>query len=64
MLAVQSPLQKIISLHPSGKSSLQIRSHPTPPEGRIALVTDAGRDAVDAAAFLRAMGLQGESKGL
>ncbi len=38
---VSSPLCKNISLHPSGKSSLQLRaSHPT--EGRIAIVTDAG----------------------
>jgi hypothetical protein len=32
------------------KSNLEL-SHPTPPEGRIMIVTDAGRDAVDAAAF-------------
>jgi hypothetical protein len=32
------------------KSNLQL-SHPTPPEGRIMIVTDAGRDAVDAAAL-------------
>jgi hypothetical protein len=30
-----------------------------PTEGRIAIVTDAGRDAVDAAALKHAMGLQG-----
>jgi hypothetical protein len=47
---VSSPLCKNISLHPSGKSSLQIRAV-SPTEGRIAIVTDAGWDAVDAAAF-------------
>jgi hypothetical protein len=32
------------------KSNLEL-SHPTPPEGRIMIVTDAGRGAVDAAAL-------------
>jgi hypothetical protein len=42
-----SPFAKNIPLSPSGKSSLQARpSRPT--EGRLAIVTDAGRDAVDA----------------
>jgi hypothetical protein len=40
---------KNISLHPSGKSSLQIRAIP-PHKGRFAIVTDAGWDAVNAAA--------------
>jgi hypothetical protein len=48
---VSSPISKNISLHPSGKSSLQIRAIPSHTEGRIAIVTDAGWDAVDAAAF-------------
>jgi hypothetical protein len=44
---LSSPLAKNIPLSPSGKSSLQARpSRPT--EGRLAIVTDAGRDAVDA----------------
>src|SRR6266850_261755 len=45
-----SPLCKNISVFVHPKSNLQL-SQPTPPEGRIAIVTDAGRDAVDAAAF-------------
>jgi hypothetical protein len=48
---LSSPLCKNISLHPSGKSSLQIRAIPPHHKGRIAIVTDAGWDAVDAAAF-------------
>ena len=44
---LSSPFAKNIPLSPSGKSSLQTRpSRPT--EGRLAIVTDAGRDAVDA----------------
>ena len=39
-----------VSTHP--KSHLEL-SHPTPPEGRIMIVTDAGRGAVDAAALAR-----------
>jgi hypothetical protein len=46
---LSSPVCKNISLHPSGKSSLQIRAIPSH-RGRIAIVTDAGWDAVDAAA--------------
>jgi hypothetical protein len=42
------PKNILIPAHP--KSLLEL-SHPTPPEGRIAIVTDAGRDAVDAAAL-------------
>ena len=41
-----------ISVFTHPKSNLQL-SHPTPPEGRIAIVTDAGWDAVDAAALAR-----------
>src|ERR1700681_3963517 len=48
---LSSPLCKNISLHPSGKSSLQIRAIPSHTEGRIAIVTNAGWGAVDAAAF-------------
>jgi hypothetical protein len=48
---VFSPICKNISLHPSGKSSLQVRAIPSHTEGRIAIVTDAGWGAVDAAAF-------------
>jgi hypothetical protein len=47
---LSSPVCKNISLHPSGKSSLQVRAIPSHTEGRIAIVTDAGWDAVDAAA--------------
>src|SRR5712672_2409447 len=43
------PFAKNISLHPSGKSSLELfPSRPT--DGRLAIVMDAGRDAVDATA--------------
>ena len=42
------PKNILVPTHP--KSNLQL-SHPTPPEGRIAIVTDAGGGAVDAAAF-------------
>jgi hypothetical protein len=47
---VSSPLCKNISFHPSGKSSLQLRAIPSHTEGRIAIVTNAGWGAVDAAA--------------
>ena len=48
-ICVSSPLAKNISLSPSGKTSLQVCAiHPD--KGRIAIVTDAGLDAVDAAA--------------
>jgi hypothetical protein len=48
---LSSPSCKNISLNPSGKSSLQIRAIPSHTEGRIAIVTNAGWGAVDAAAF-------------
>ena len=44
-----SDFPKNISVPTPPKSNLQL-SHPTPPEGRIAIVTDAGWGAVDAAA--------------
>src|SRR5712664_2006135 len=44
-----SDFPKNISVFTHPKSILEL-SHPTPPEGRIMIVTDAGRDAVDAAA--------------
>jgi hypothetical protein len=48
---MSSPVRKNISLSPSGKSNLRLApSRPT--EGRLAIVTDAGRDAVDAAVSL------------
>src|ERR1700694_4565041 len=50
LTGLSSPLCKNISLHPSGKSSLQIRAIPSHTEGRIAIVTNAGWGAVDAAA--------------
>src|SRR6266576_3565584 len=45
-----SDIPKNISIPIYPKSHLEL-SHPTPQEGRIMIVTDAGRDAVDAAAF-------------
>src|SRR5882724_6951469 len=47
---VQSPSQKYFA-SPVGQIISTNSRHPTPPEGRIMIVTDAGRDAVDAAAF-------------
>jgi hypothetical protein len=49
---LSSPHAKNISLNPSGKSPLKIRPS-RPQEGRLAIVTDVGRDAVDAAASAR-----------
>src|SRR5713226_1452507 len=47
---VQSPLQKYFA-SPVGQIISTNSRHPTPPEGRIMIVTDAGWVAVDAAAF-------------
>jgi hypothetical protein len=41
------PSEKNISVFPNANHRY-IRSHPVPPKGRIAVVTDAGRVAVDA----------------
>src|ERR1700732_5338103 len=49
---LSSPNSKNIPLNPSGKSPLRIRPS-RPQEGRLAIVTDVGRDAVDAAASAR-----------
>jgi hypothetical protein len=49
---VSSPVAKNNSLSPSGKSSLQIRPSRPTTEERFAIVTDVGRDAVDADALL------------
>ena len=48
---VSSPLCKNISLHPSGKSSLQIRAIPPHNRGVSRSSRTRGGDAVDAAAF-------------
>ena len=45
---VSSPHAKNILLSPSGKSSLRSSRRPAPHEGRFAIVTNAGRDAMDA----------------
>src|SRR5882757_4575497 len=47
---VQSPLQKYFA-SPVGQIISTDSRHPTPPEGRIMIVTNAGWDAVDAVAF-------------
>jgi hypothetical protein len=47
---VESPLQEYFA-SPVGQIISTNSRRPTPLEGRIAIVTDAGRDAVDAAAF-------------
>jgi hypothetical protein len=51
MLPIQSPLAKIFrfSFDPN---HFYISRHPGPLQGRIAIVTDAGRDAVDAGGAL------------
>jgi hypothetical protein len=62
---LSSPLCKNISLHPSGKSSLQIRAIPSREEGRIMIVTNVGMGCGGRGSVLRAMGLQGGlAKGL
>ena len=48
---LSSPIRKNISVFPKSKSNYMIR-RPVPLEGRFAIVTDAGRDAVDADALL------------
>jgi hypothetical protein len=55
---VSSPVCKNKFLLTSPKSSLQA-SPSRPIEGRIAIVTDAGRDVVDAAAHVRANAIAG-----
>jgi hypothetical protein len=60
---VQSPLQKYF-VSPVGQIISTNSRHPTPPEGRIAIVTDAGCGCGGRGSVLRAMGSQGGSKGL
>src|ERR1700682_5603708 len=56
------PKNILVPTHP--KSLLEL-SHPTPPEGRIAIVTDAGCGYGGRGSVLRATGLQGGlAKGL
>jgi hypothetical protein len=55
---LSSPLSKNISVFPKSKSGYMI-SHPVPHEGRIAVVTDAGWDAVDAGCIEREKRSQG-----
>jgi hypothetical protein len=50
---LSSPSRKNIPLSPSGKSALPVRPVLARQEGRIAIVTNVGRDAVDAAASAR-----------
>jgi hypothetical protein len=45
---LSSPFRKNNSLNPSGKSPLPVRPVLSRQEGRIAIVTNAGWDAVDA----------------
>jgi hypothetical protein len=63
MLAVQSPLQKYFA-SPVGQIISTNSRHPTPPEGRIAIVTDAGCGCGGRGSVLRAMGSQGGSRDL
>ena len=46
-ISLSSPLKKNILVFARPKSPAY-NSRPVPPEGRLAIVTDAGRDAVDA----------------
>ena len=56
---LSSPISKNISLSPSGKSVLPARPVLSRQEGRFAVVTNAGWDAVDAAALARKWSSQG-----
>jgi hypothetical protein len=58
---LSSPFSKNISLSPSGKSDLPARPVLSRQEGRFAVVTNAGWDAVDAAASAR-MVIAGRAK--
>ena len=49
-ISVQPRSEKYFA-SPFGRNSFMDSNRPTPHKGRIAIVTDAGRDAVDAAAF-------------
>src|SRR6267378_3957395 len=49
-ISVQPRSEKYFA-SPFGRNSFIDSNHPTPQEGRIMIVTDAGRDAVDAAAL-------------
>jgi hypothetical protein len=55
MLAVQSHLQKYFA-SPVGQIISTNSRHPTPPEGRIAIVTDVGEGCGGRGGVLRAMG--------
>jgi hypothetical protein len=57
---VQSPLQKYFA-SPDGQIISTSSRHPTPQEGRIAIVTDAGCGCGGRGSVLRATGLQGGS---
>jgi hypothetical protein len=57
-LPVQSPLQKYFA-SPVGQIISTNSRHPTPPKGRIAIVTDAGCGCGGRGSVLRATGLQG-----
>jgi hypothetical protein len=59
--SVESPLQKYFA-SPVGQIISTDSRHPTPPEGRIMIVTDAGWDAVDAAAFCARWGCRASRK--
>ncbi len=57
---VQSPLQKYFA-SPVGQIISTNSRHPTPPEGRIAIVTDVGEGCGGRGSVLRATGSQGGS---
>jgi hypothetical protein len=58
---VQPPLQKYFA-SPVGQIISTNSRHPTPQQGRIAIVTDAGCGCGGRGSVLRAMGSQGRSK--
>jgi hypothetical protein len=62
-LAVQSHLQKYLP-SPVGQIISTNSRHPTPQQGRIAIVTDAGCGCGGRGSILRATGSQGRSKDL
>src|SRR6202165_629432 len=59
-ISVQPPLQKYF-VSPVGQIISTNSRHPTPPEGRIAIVTDAGCGCGGRGSVLRATGSQGGS---
>src|ERR1700687_1358357 len=62
-MRVESPLQKYFA-SPVGQIISTKSRHPTPPQGRIAIVTDAGCGCGGRGSVLRATGSQGGLAGI